>query len=251
MADGMHKLERDNSVRKILSDEERSSYSKYKSLTMGDESFLRFLLYEVLTCLLGPLPGAMGIFLRRIVYPKFFRKCGKRIIIGRSCVFRHPSKISIGNNVTIDDLSLIDARGSNKEGVVLKDGVIINRNTMIQSKGGNIEFGKSVSIGANSFIVSWAGIEVGEGTIIAGGCYFSAGKFEYDDLNIRIQEQEMYSEGPIAVGKNVWIATRVTILDGVSVGDDAIISAGSFVSNDIPGRSVVHGNPGKVLFERR
>ena len=247
----MRKLEKDKSIRNILSDEGKSSFSNYKSLTVGDGPFLKFLLYEIVTSVVGPIPGALGILLRRILYPGFFKKCGRGVIVGRNCVFRHPSRISIGNNVTIDDLSLVDARGSDKEGVVFKDGVIINRNTMIQSKGGDMEFGESVSIGANSFIVSWAGIKVGEGTIIAGGCYFSAGKFEYDDLDKRIQDQDTYSDGPIEVGKNVWIATRVTILDGVTVGDDTIISAGSVVSSNIPHQSVGHGNPGKVLFVRR
>ncbi len=242
---------KDKSIRQILSDKDKSSYQKYRDLTTGETNFFRFFLYEILTFLLGPLPGAIGIFLRRLFYPRLFNKCGKGIIIGRNCIFRHPSKLTLGDNVTIDDHCLIDARGTAENGVFIDDGVIINRNSAIQSKGGDISIGQYVSIGTNSLIVSWSGIRIEKGAVIAGGCYISAGKFDFDDLEKRIFEQEGYSDGPIVIEENVWIATRVTILDDVKIGRDAIVSAGSVVSTDIPARSLVHGNPAKVVFARR
>jgi len=47
----------------------------------------------------------------------------------------------------------------------------------------------------------------------------------------------------------VWIGTRVTILSGVTVGEGAVIAAGSVVTKDVPPYTVVGGNPAKVLKE--
>jgi len=238
-------------IRGILSDPGRSSYEKYRDLTVGDTGFFGFAAYEAASSLLGPLPGALGIVLRQKIYPRFFRKCGKGLVVGRNCAFRHPSRISLGDNVTIDDNTLVDARGAEGKGLVFMDGVIINRNSIVQSKSGDIEIGKSVSLGANSVVVSWSGIRVGDGARIAGGCYLSAGRFDFDDPTRKIAEQEGYSTGPIVLDENVWIATRVTVLDGVRIGSGSIIAAGSVVSGDIPPLSLAHGNPAKVVFTRR
>lgn len=239
------------SMRKILSDPGRSSFQKYKDLTVGEKGIGGFLVYEMSTALLGPIPGALGIISRQKIYPNFFRRCGRGLIIGRNCTFRHPSKMSFGNNVTIDDNTLIDARGASGKGVIFEDGVIINRNSIVQSKEGDIEIGRSVSIGTNSTIVSWSGIRIGNGTLIAGGCSLSAGRFDFDDLNRSIAEQDSFSTGPIVIDENVWLATRVTILDGVHIGKGSIISAGSVVTGNIPPGAVAHGNPAKVVFTRR
>jgi acetyltransferase-like isoleucine patch superfamily enzyme len=247
MAAGM----KNRSIRSILSDTRTSPVRKYKDLTIGDGGFFQLFLHEVISLLLVPLPGALGIVLRRMAYKRIFKSCGRGLIVGRNCIFRHASKISLGTDVTIDDMSLIDSRGTEERGIVFGDGVIVNRNTIVQSKGGDIIVGKSVSIGANSHFVSRGGIQIGEGTVIAGGCHIAAGTFDYSDLSKRIAEQEMSTAGPIDIGRNVWLARGVTILDGVRIGEDSIISAGSVVTGNIPPRSIAHGNPAKVIFTRR
>lgn len=54
---------------------------------------------------------------------------------------------------------------------------------------------------------------------------------------------------PIHIGNHVWIGTRVTILNGVSVGDSAVIAAGALVTKDVPPRTLVGGVPARVLKE--
>jgi acetyltransferase-like isoleucine patch superfamily enzyme len=240
-----------NSIRSILSNKRTTSFGKYKNLTVGDKGFMHLVLHEIIAMFLAPLPGALGLVMRRIVYRWIFRRCGEGLIVGRNCVFRHSSKITIGREVTIDDLSLIDARGADEKGIVLGDGVIVNRNSIILSKGGDILIGRSVSIGANAIFVSRGGIRIEDGAVIAGGCGIAAGKFDYSDLNMSVAEQDMHTVGPIVIGRNVWLARGVTILDGVRIGEDSIISAGSVVTGNIPPRSVAFGNPARVVFTRR
>ena len=57
----------------------------------------------------------------------------------------------------------------------------------------------------------------------------------------------LYSKGPVCIGDRVWIGSKVCILPGVRIGDDAIIGAGSVVTRDVPARAVVAGTPARVL----
>jgi acetyltransferase-like isoleucine patch superfamily enzyme len=52
---------------------------------------------------------------------------------------------------------------------------------------------------------------------------------------------------PIVIEKNVWIATAVTILGGVTVGENSVIGAGAVVTKDVPANSFVAGVPAKVI----
>lgn len=54
----------------------------------------------------------------------------------------------------------------------------------------------------------------------------------------------------VTIGHHVWIASRVTILPGVSIGDGAVIAAGAVVTKDVPPKAIVAGVPAKVIGER-
>lgn len=52
---------------------------------------------------------------------------------------------------------------------------------------------------------------------------------------------------PITVGRNVWIGASAMILQGVTIGDDAVVAAASVVTRDVPARTLVAGNPARVV----
>ena len=52
---------------------------------------------------------------------------------------------------------------------------------------------------------------------------------------------------PIRIGKHVWIGAGSTVLKGVTIGDNAIIGAGSVVTKNVPAKTVVAGNPARVI----
>lgn len=54
---------------------------------------------------------------------------------------------------------------------------------------------------------------------------------------------------PINIGNHVWIGTNAIILKGVSIGDNAIVAAGSIVNRDVPSNALVAGNPAKIIKE--
>jgi len=59
--------------------------------------------------------------------------------------------------------------------------------------------------------------------------------------------EEAETKGPIVIGDDVWIGYRSTILSGVTIGQGAVIGAGSLVCQDVPAYSICGGNPVKVI----
>jgi acetyltransferase-like isoleucine patch superfamily enzyme len=245
----MKEVSKSENIREKLKASKISPLKTYMGLTLGEQSLSKFILYEILTSILGPLPGGVGYFLRKNTYRWFIRSIGSNFILGRNVVIRHPHRLKIGNNVTIDDNCLIDGRGAGDTGVIIENNVVINRNCYIQAKNGYIRISNRASIGCNSVIISMDGLEIGEAVLIAGGCYISAGAYKYENPNLPIMDQVVYTNGPISIGAGVWIGTRVTLLDGVKIGKNAVIGAGAIVTKDIPEYTVAVGIPAKVIRE--
>jgi acetyltransferase-like isoleucine patch superfamily enzyme len=234
-------------IRAKLSQGKSSPLRLYKSLTVGDRGWGYFLAYEFLTCLLGPMPGALGLFLRQKLYRSLLKSVGKGLIIGRNVVIRNPQNMIFGNHVTIDDNCLVDARGSGSEGLVLGDDVIINRNCTVLAKTGPINLGSRTSIGSGSVLVSIDGLTTGEAVLFAGECCLSGGSYRFEEPDIPVMDQETYSNGPIEIGTGAWLGTRALILDGIQVGAGAVIGAGAVVTKDVPARGIAVGVPARLI----
>ena len=110
-----------STVRQRIEDPGKSSFATYRDLVTGDVGHARFALYELLTSTIGPLPGALGLGLRRKLYPALLGTSGRGLVLGRSLTLRHPSGIRIGAGVTVDDYALLDARGAGPAGLRLED----------------------------------------------------------------------------------------------------------------------------------
>ena len=52
---------------------------------------------------------------------------------------------------------------------------------------------------------------------------------------------------PISVGRNTWFGANVTVLPGVTIGEDCVVGANTLVTTDIPDKSLVLGSPGRVV----
>jgi acetyltransferase-like isoleucine patch superfamily enzyme len=93
------------------------------------------------------------------------------------------------------------------------------------------------------------GITIGSQTRIANNVTIYA--FNHGmSPNTPIYEQPVTSKG-IVIGQDVWIGAQAGIVDGVSIGDHAVIGMGCIVTKDIPAYSIVAGNPAKVIGDRR
>jgi acetyltransferase-like isoleucine patch superfamily enzyme len=68
---------------------------------------------------------------------------------------------------------------------------------------------------------------------------------------IPMMNQPLTTKGGIFVGDDVWFGVGVTVLDGVHIGNGAVIGAGSVVTHDIPEGAIAAGVPARVIRMRR
>jgi acetyltransferase-like isoleucine patch superfamily enzyme len=234
-------------VRRQLQD--GGAAGKYQELVIGRAGFFALVRYEAVMLLSSWVPGALGLVLRRFLYPLLLGGCGRKPVFGQNVVLRHPHKIRLGEGVIVDDNCLLDAKGSTNTGITLGDGVFLGRNTILSCKNGDIVLDEGVNIGFNSQIASGSSVRVGRDGLLAAYCYLIGGGHESGDPGQPIQEQQAVSHG-VTLGDNVWLGAGVKVLDGVTVGADCIIGTGAVVSSDIPERSVAAGIPARVIRER-
>jgi phosphonate metabolism protein (transferase hexapeptide repeat family) len=71
-------------------------------------------------------------------------------------------------------------------------------------------------------------------------------------LNIELIEQDIFFEEyeTVTIGHDVWIGTRAIVLDGITVGNGAVIAANSVVTKDVPPYAIVAGVPAKIIKYR-
>ncbi|MCF8023994.1 MAG: acyltransferase [Desulfobacteraceae bacterium] len=241
------KLDEKNFIRHKIFNDNRSALVKYADLVIGKFSFFRLIKYELIMTFFSPLPGAAGIFLRRLAFPFLFKRIGRKVIWGRNVVIRHPEKIFLGDRVVVDDYCVIDGRGAGDQGVVIGDDVFIGRNVSIQSKVGGISIGPETSIGAGSSIVSQGGIIIGDMVNIAGGCSISGGAYDVTRGQKSEREHEKYTKGPIQIGRKCRLGQQVMVLDGVQIGEGSILGAKALVNGSLPEYCVAAGIPAKVI----
>jgi acetyltransferase-like isoleucine patch superfamily enzyme len=236
-------------VRDVL--KQASELDSYRQLTYPTGSLLKFFLFELATMILLPMPGGLGLLLRRKLLKRFFGSMGRNVIIGRNCVFRHPHKIFIGDSVAIDDNCLLDARGAGDNELRICDGVILSRGVQVKTKGGGVYIGRHVSIGDDTKICSHAGLWIGDGAAIAGECIISGGTFSMTEFNVPAHQRISTTAGPLRIGAGTWIANGAMVLDGVEIGENSILSAGSVATRSLPDRCLAHGNPAVKVFDIR
>ena len=114
----------------------------------------------------------------------------------------------------------------------------------------HINYGKNTQIGKNVFInfdcvfLDLGGITIEDGVLIAP-------KVSLLSEGHPISPEQRHSLVPkhIHIKKNAWIGANATILHGVTIGQNAVVAAGSVVTKDVPDNVVVGGIPAQILKE--
>jgi acetyltransferase-like isoleucine patch superfamily enzyme len=240
------------SVQKGLLDQKRALSSKYREMFVGRKGVWPFLKYEAVTLLFSRTPGALGLFLRKLFYPRLFGKVGKGVVFGRDIVFRHPHKIRIGANTFIDDNVVLDAKGEANEGIAIGENAYIGRNTILSCKEGSIRLDDFCNISANCSLLSETEIRIGKYCFLAGSCYLVAGgNHSFADTSKPIMFQPSITKGGIRIGEDCWLGAGTVVLDGVSIGKGSVVGAGSVVTGSIPDFSFARGARQLKVWDRR
>ncbi|HET8646657.1 MAG TPA: acyltransferase [Vicinamibacteria bacterium] len=236
-------------IQSALGDRARSPLAKYQELVVGSRGLGRLLLYEMVVTFTSWVPGALGLVLRKVAYPLLLGSCGRNVTFGQGVVLRHPAKIHLGDDVVVDDLVVLDAKGSANQGIRLGQGVFLGRGTILSCKDGDIELGDHVNIGFHSEVFSGSRVTVGKYGLFAAYTYLVGGGHEFDRPEVPVIEQARRSVG-ITLGDNVWLGTGAKVLDGVTVGRDVVVGAGAVVTEDLPDGVVAVGVPARAVRQR-
>ena len=103
--------------------------------------------------------------------------------------------------------------------------------------GALLEIGARAFLNAGVEIVCHLSVRIGEHCRIGPRCVLA------DTNHHPVHEGEGVRVAPVTLGRNVWLGRGVTVLPGVTIGDHAVIAAGSVVFGDVPPREVWRGNP--------
>jgi acetyltransferase-like isoleucine patch superfamily enzyme/uncharacterized membrane protein YbhN (UPF0104 family) len=239
----------DNVPREIF-DGARSKRQRYQGLVVGRSGWGALLGYEVVVMFAARTPGALGLWLRSRLYPLLLGACGRNVFFGTDVTLRHPHKIHIGDDVAIDDGCVLDAKGTSNAGIRIGRGVFIGRHTSVHTKDGDVVLEDGVNISSFCSVFSASRVTVGRDTLIAGYSYVIGGGHEFGRTDVAIIDQPRPSRG-ISIGPNCWIGAGVAILDGVTIGQGAIVGANSVVTRDLADFAVAAGSPATVIRYRQ
>ncbi|GAA6139113.1 hypothetical protein NBRC116583_28600 [Arenicella sp. 4NH20-0111] len=237
-----------------LTDSSKSAFSKYQDLALGSSSVWYLFKYEMIMLLSSWVPGALGLVLRKILYPFILGSVGRNVVFGQGVAIRHGEKIIIGDNVIIDDQAVLDAKGGSNGGIAIGDDTIISRSVVLSCKNGDITIGKHCTVGISTLVHALEGsdVKIGDDVLIGAFCYFiGSGPYGTDSLELPFKEQGMFPQGGVSIASNVWFGSHVQVLDGVQVGTGSIVGASTLVNKNVGDYEVVAGVPMKKLKSRK
>ena len=116
----------------------------------------------------------------------------------------------------------------------------------------HINYGKKTTFGRDCFVnfgctfLALGGITIEDDVFIGPHCVLAT---EYHPENPETRHSLLTK--PIVVKRNAWLGANVTVLAGVTIGENAIVAAGSVVTKDVPDNMVVAGSPAKGIREIR
>lgn len=110
--------------------------------------------------------------------------------------------------------------------------------------GSHISIGDCTYINFNLTVLDEAPVTIGSHVFIGPGCSLLTA---VHPLDAQERNKGIEKALPITIGDNVWLGGNVTVLPGVSIGEGAVVGAGSVVTRDVPPRTVVAGNPARII----
>jgi acetyltransferase-like isoleucine patch superfamily enzyme len=149
-----------------------------------------------------------------------------KVRIGRACEVTIPRQLTLGRRSTIEASVVVKLVGDRAR-LVTADRVFVGRGTLFDL---------------------CCELKIGEGTLIAPGCFI------VDHNHGTRADAPIWSQpciaGPVRIGSDVWLGAKVIVLPGVSIGDGAVVAAGSVVTHDVAPLTVVAGIPARFMNHR-
>lgn len=230
-------------------EEPKTASVRYKHLVVGDKaSTLDLIVYELVHTLFSWIPGVLGLILRTIVYPTFYRGISRGAAFGANVSIRCPANLDIARGVIIEDGVQLTAGSTESPSITLKQGASCRSYAVLNAgpPDGYITIGENSRIGQGVVLYGHGGLEIGDNVMIAGQAFIVASSHVTDDDDIPYMDQGFTAKG-IKIGNNVWVGAGVKILDGVTIADNAIIGSNAVVTKDVAENQTVVGIPARPI----
>lgn len=185
-------------------------------------------IFRLYITIISTLRNKWIMFLSGIRYGTGFRSCG--------CILyrKYGGKIILGNNVSINSHRIADPIGGDCKTILVTTGT------------GNITIGNNVGI-SNASLFSSNNITIEDGVCIGAGCKIYDTNFHSIYPAERLNGNTNVITAPVVIKKNAFLGGHCIILKGVTIGEGAVIAAGSVVSKHVPEYEVWGGNPAHFL----
>ena len=146
------------------------------------------------------------------------------------------------NRLTFDDADKIRALFSELIGKEVDEGFLLIP-PFFTAGGDEIRIGRNVFVNQNCTFYDLGGLDIGDDVMIGPNVSVVTTGHPLDPSRRRA----VTIGEPIVIEKNVWIAAGATIVGGVTLGENAVVAAGSVVTKDVPPNTLVGGNPARVI----
>lgn len=162
----------------------------------------------------------------------YFKHRGERMFVKHPCYVFGGRMVVIGDNFRSEKRLRLEAfkhEGNREPKIFIGNNVSINWDCHIGAIN-RVEIEDNVLIGSRVLITD-----------------HSHGHIPPLSTDVAPLARELYSKGPVKICKNVWIGENVSILPGVTIGENTIVGAGAVVTHSLPANCVAAGCPAKVI----
>jgi acetyltransferase-like isoleucine patch superfamily enzyme len=158
----------------------------------------------------------------------------------------------VGRNARImGSLEIIFADDSSREALKIGENFCSENDVTLAPRGGSIQIGHNCFVGKGSLIQATSGssVLIGDDVMVANMVTIVASNHSISDRTTPMRRQPESGVG-IRIGSDVWIGAHAVLIDGINVGDGAVVAAGAVVTRDVPAYAIVAGVPARQIRSR-
>ena len=167
-----------------------------------------------------------------------------------------PGGVEIGDGTRLNSATL-SAREPKGCSLVIGSQSNIEGALVMEQQSARIVIGSRTHIGGGTVVAAASQIEIGDDVLVA----FDAVIVDHNSHSLKFQERRndvrdwiqgkkdwsSVATAPVRISNKAWIGMRAIVLKGVTIGEGAVVGAGSVVTSDVPPWTIVGGNPARVI----
>ena len=167
-----------------------------------------------------------------------------------------PGGVNIGGGTKLD-LATLSAREPNGCSLSIGSNSNIEASLVLERASARISIGSRTHVGGGTLLAAASSIEVGDDVLIA----FDAIIMDHNSHSVKFRERQhdvrdwlqgskdwsTVATAPVKISNKAWVGVRAVVLKGVTIGEGAVVGAGSIVTSDVQPWTIVAGNPARII----